>query len=163
MTEETIEKYEPVVATPLKNGEEAPALDEESYSTLEGMLKSRDEANHKMAQLILNTCDIRKSIYWIWKLSKSYYTNNMVNLRTKASREFRDKSELFHIACCSAIKFAEHLNKKGWITPEIYQKLEPEILNHVQRQVKNTFYDVTIKIKEEYKELANTKTSIPTI
>ena len=158
--EQTIEKYEPVVATPLKNGETAPVLDEESFETLVSMLKSNDEANHKMAQLILNTCDIRKSIYWIWRLSRSYYTNNMVNLRTKASREFRDKSDLFSLAVYSAMAFGKHLSNKGWLTPDIYQKIEDEIVKHVGRQVNNQFYDVSITIKEEYKELAQTKTSI---
>ena len=61
------------------------------------MLMSRDTADHKMAQLILNTCDIEKSIYWIWKLSRQA-SNIMVNLRTKAGRNFKEHSRLFLIS-----------------------------------------------------------------
>jgi len=158
--EEVIEKYVPVVATPLKDGEAAPILDEEKFNTLLGMLKSGDEGNHKIAQLILNTCDIQKSIYWIWRLIKTAGHWNMVNLRTKASRAFRDKSELFNISNKSHLSFAEWLTYKDWMTPENYQKLEDEILNTLARQHTNKFYDVTISIRDKYKHLPFTKTPI---
>jgi len=147
-----IPKKEVVVATPLKNGEAAPILDEEKYNTLLGMLKSGDEGNHKIAQLILNTCDIEKSIYWIWKLSKSY-GSHMVNLRTKASRAFRDKSHLFNIWSKGPLSFAEFCTKHDWMTPEIYMKLEDEIVNAMNNQFRNTYYDVEFIIKDKYKHL----------
>jgi hypothetical protein len=149
-----------IVATPLKDGEAAPILDQEKHDTLLGMLKSGDEGNHKIAQLILNTCDIEKSIYWIWRITKTAGHWNMVNLRTKASRAFRDKSELFNISNKSHLVFAEWLIVKDWMTSEIYQKLEDEILNTLSRQQKNRFYDVTIRIRDKYKDLAFTKTPI---
>ena len=159
--EEVIEKYVPVVATPLKDGEAAPILDEAKYETLLGMLASRDEGNHKIAQLILNTCDIHKSIYWIWKLSKKH-AGNMVNLRTKASRTFRDKSMLFSIWGMQPLVFLEHCNRNDIITPEIYQKLEDDALESIVFQVRNTFYNVQITIKDKYKHLPFTKTPIQT-
>lgn len=159
--EETIEiqKYEPVVATPLKDGEIAPILNEETYNTLKGMITSRDEGNHKMAQLILNTCDIQKSIYWIWKLAR-HGSHNMVNLRTKASRSFRDKSQLFYIAHLTSTRFATHLAGKDWLTSEIYQTLEEEIIKEAANKVSNVFYDVELTIKDKYKDFAFTKTPI---
>lgn len=159
--EETIEiqKYEPVVATPLKDGEIAPILNEETYNTLKGMITSRDEGNHKMAQLILNTCDIQKSIYWIWKLAR-HGSHNMVNLRTKASRSFRDKSQLFYIAHLPSTRFATHLAGKDWLTSEIYQTLEEEIIKEAANKVSNVFYDVELTIKDKYKDFAFTKTPI---
>jgi hypothetical protein len=159
--EEVIEKYVPVVATPLKDGEATPILDEEKYETLLGMLSSRDEGNHKIAQLIFNTCDINKSIYWIWKLSRKQ-GSNMVNLRTKASRAFRDKSRLFSIWNLAPLSFLEHCNRNDIITPEIYQRLEDDVLTSIVYQVRNTFYDVQITIKDKYKHLPFTKTPIKT-
>jgi hypothetical protein len=150
-----------IVATPLKDGEAAPILDEEKYNTILGMLKSGDEGNHKIAQLILNTCDIEKSIYWIWRLTKVAGHWNMVNLRTKASRAFRDKSELFNISNKSHLAFAEWLIKKDWMTPENFQRLEDEVLNTLAKQHRNKFYDVTISIRDKYKHLPLTKTPIP--
>lgn len=135
---------------------EAVILNEETYESLHKMLVSSDEADHKMAQLILNTCDIEKSIYWIWKLSRNYYTcNRMVNLRTKASRNFRDHSRLFFISQKGHRSFAEFLATQNWLTPEIYQILEKEILQSNKSQCRNTFYDVNITIKDEYKHLTN--------
>lgn len=157
--EEVVETYIPIVATPLKNGEAAPILNEETYNTLKGMLASNDEHDHKMAQLILNTCDIKKSIYWIWKLCQKYISR-MINLRTKASRELRDKAHLYYIYGSSPIKFAEFLDKQGWITPEIYKHLESSIVSHVLTQVKNRFYNVEITIKDKYKDLPETVTPI---
>ena len=142
-----------ITASPVKG--EAVVLNEEIGQSLAKMLNSNDQADWKMAQLILNTCDIEKSIYWIWQLSrKSWYSNRMVNLRTKASRNFRDQSRLFHISQKSESPFAEFLNTQGWLTSEIYQKLEEEIVERTETQCSNTFYDVVITVKEKYKHLA---------
>ena len=142
-----------ITASPVKG--EAVVLNEEISQSLAKMLSSNDEADWKMAQLILNACDIEKSIYWIWQLSrKSWYSTRMVNLRTKASRNFRDHSRLFHISQKSERPFAEFLNTQGWLTPEIYQKLEEEIIERTETQCSNTFYDVVITVKEKYKHLA---------
>lgn len=157
--EEVVEKYYPVVATPLKDGETAPILNEETYNTLKGMLTGRDEGNHKMAQLILNTCDIQKSIYWIWKLAR-HGSHNMVNLRTKASRSFRDKASLFHISHLNSTRFAKYIASKDWLTSEIYQRLEEEIVKEAALRVSNDFYDVELTIKDKYKDFAFTKTPI---
>jgi len=156
-----ITKKPVIVATPLKDGEAAPILDEEKYNTLLGMLLSKDEGNHKIAQLILNTCDIEKSIYWIWKLSRKAGHWHMVNLRTKASRAFRDKVELFTIHSKDHLSFAEWLINKDWMTSENFQRLEDDILNTLTSQFRNKFYDVTITIRDKYKHLPLTKTPIP--
>jgi hypothetical protein len=148
-----MENKKVITASPVKG--EAVVLNEEISQSLAKMLGSNDEADWKMAQLILNTCDIEKSIYWIWQLSrKSWYSSRMVNLRTKASRNFRDESRLFHICNKSERPFAEFLNTQGWLTPEIYQKLEEEIIERTETQCSNTFYDVVITVKEKYKHLA---------
>ena len=150
-------QYIPLVASPLPG--EAPILNEETYNTLKGMLGSGNTEDHKMAQLILNTCDIQKSIYWIWLLGKKY-AYNMVNLRTKAGRAFRDKSKLFYISGKSPLAFAEWLDYAGWITPEIYQRLESDIIKRAVLAFSHKFYDVTIKIKDKYTYLANNTSEI---
>jgi hypothetical protein len=161
VVQELAQKYVPVVATPLKDGGSAPVLDEETYNTLLGMLKSNDEGNHKMAQLILNTCDIQKSIYWLWKITREgWITNNMVNLRTKASRSFRDLSNLYSICNMPPLRFAEFCNNKSWLTSEIYMKLEDDIIETLSNKFTNTFYDVDFKIKNKYEHLPLTKTTI---
>jgi hypothetical protein len=145
--------YTPLVATPIKG--EAPVLNAEVYETLKGMLRSPDEGNWKMAQMILNACDIKKSIYWIWKLTREGYASRMVNLRTKASRAFRDHSRLFYINSKGSLSFAEFCAREKMITPEIYQYLEEDIMNRADMQFRHTFYDTQYKIKDEYKHLNN--------
>jgi hypothetical protein len=149
--ETTEQNYVPLVATPTKSGV-VTILDEGSYTSLLSMLKSSNEEDWKMAQLVLNTCDIQKSIYWIWKLAR-YYCHRMVNLRTKASRYLREKADLFWISSQSGPKFVEHLEKKGWLTSEIYQIIEDETIERVKYQSQNKFYNVTIQVKDEYKHL----------
>jgi len=145
--------YTPLVATPIKG--EAPVLNAEVYETLKGMLRSPDEGNWKMAQMILNACDINKSIYWIWKLTREGYASRMVNLRTKASRTFRDHSRLFYINSKNGLSFAEFCAREKILTPEIYQYLEKDIMSRADLQFKHTFYDTQYKIKDKYKHLTN--------
>ena len=125
-------------------------INEETYNTLRNMLKSVDEGDHKMAQLILNQVDIPKSIYWIWKLSRDGYGNRMVNLRTKASRMFRDKSRLFYIWSKGPSEFASFLAREGWITPELFAILKKDVLQNLKFKSSNTFYDISINLKPQY-------------
>lgn len=161
VVQQLADKYVPITASPVKG--EAIVLDEESYNSLHKMLNSSNEDDHKIAQLALNTCDIQKSIYWIYKLSRGHWIcNRMVNLRTKASRNFRDHSNLFNIANKNPLHFADWCESKGWITPEIYQYLEEDIIKMAKRQFFHKFYDVEFKIKEEYKALPSNNNVITT-
>lgn len=148
-----------LTASPVQG--EALIIDEEKAKSLALMLMSRDTADHKMAQLILNTCDIEKSIYWIWRLSRKT-SNLMVNLRTKAGRNFKEHSRLFLISQKAERPFAEFLNTQGWLTPEIYQRLEKDIIERNLSQSSNTFYNVSITIKDEYKHLTLTPDAVIT-
>jgi hypothetical protein len=134
-------------------------LDEHSYETLRHILNSNDEGDHKMAQLILNQINIEKSIYWIWKLSRQGWSTSqrMVNLRTKASRQFRDDSDLFKLASMGESSLIEYLKKKGWLTPEIFQKLVTKMNSDLVFRLKGIscaqFYNFTMELKPEFKEL----------
>jgi hypothetical protein len=127
-------------------------LTEDNYQTLKGMLGSNDEGNHKMAQLILNQLDIKESIFYIWVLAK-HHANRMVNLRTKASRKFRDDCELFSLAYQNEEEFAQYLQRHDWLTEEHYQKLGSHIKDRIKRNHTNPFYNFHIKIKDQYEHL----------
>ena len=157
---EETKTYEPVVATPLKDGEAATILDEERYQTLKRMFGSNDEADHKMGQLILNGSDLGKSIYWIWQLGRDGFCYKMVNLRTKAGRFIKGRIDLYHLGGMSPLSFAEFCNRQGWLTPDIYHRLEDKVIDSVHNQFKNTFYNVAFQIKEEYHHLPINKLTI---
>ena len=129
-------------------------LTEESFETLKSMLQSKNEGDHKIAQLILNQLDIEANIMYIYDLAKNLYlSNNMVNLRTKASRQFRDASNLFYIANCSSYQFACWLLGKGWLTPERFQKLKPAIVKSLAFKDDNRFYRLHFEIRDDYRNL----------
>lgn len=146
-----MENKQELTTSPIEG--EVVILNKETYDSLLSMLKSSDSADWKIAQLILNRCDVEKSIYWIWELARRGFSSRMVNLRTKDSRKFRDESHLFTISYKNAREFAYHLNRSNILTSEIYQKLEEEIISQTKNQCTNTFYDVTLTIKEKYKHL----------
>lgn len=130
-------------------------LDEESYKTLYAMLKSGDEANISMAQVMLTQCNVKESIYWIWKLSTNVYVNNMVNLRTKLGRQFREDTNLFYMCSASDTKVTSWLKKKDWLTPWIWAQFKDEIRKKHQSNYSNEFFEVTLTLKPEY-EVYNT-------
>lgn len=127
-------------------------LTEDSANTLNKMLGSKDPADHLVARQILNQLDVEKSIYWIWQLAKNHNTR-MVYLRTKASREFNTKAQVFTISYKKSLEFAEWLNNKKWLTHDIYQALKDDINKTMKDKLKNVFFDSHITIKDYYKEL----------
>lgn len=131
-------------------------LNEDDYNSLLSMISSKDVENHTVAQAILNKCNVQESIYWIWKLAKhSYHTSRMVNLRTKASRNFRDTSDLYTIYCQSPESFCKYLINKDWLTPWIFEQCKNSIIEKITRQIKNEFFNINvIELKDKYKHFS---------
>lgn len=132
-------------------------LTEETYKSLDLMISSTDPENHKMAQLILNQCDVPKSIYWIWKLcGVNDYTRSerMVYRRTKASREFIKACDFEKLRWVKANEAVRYFQKKGWLTPEIYQLLKSQTIAELKEFNKhNLMYKVYFELKPEFKYL----------
>ena len=134
-------------------------LNEQTYERISQMLASTDEGDHKMAQLILNQVNIQLSIYWLWQLARKgwWITQRMVNLRTKASRQFRDDTSLFALSTMGESSFIDHLNKKDWLTPEIFQKLMTKLNSDIVFRLNgitcSKFYNFTMELKPEFKHL----------
>lgn len=155
----TVDENIEVVISPVNKVKTVPAklgtvLTENEYNTLRTMLKSSDHENHRMAQAILNQCDVKTSIYWIWKLAKGdSCSHRMVYLRTKASRDFRDECNLFDISYIKATEFALKMYEKKWMTPEMYKLLKPQILDELTtRNEKSNLYNVHVTIKDKFLE-----------
>ena len=126
-------------------------LNKDSYSTLDKMLRSRDVADHRVAQAILNQLNIEKSIMFIRMLAKNH-SSRMAYLRTKDGRKFAEESCLFRIAYANDCEFAEILNGKGWLHPEYYQELKDGIKKLIQKGTHHSFYDFHITIKDHYRD-----------
>jgi len=129
-------------------------LGEPEYHTLHKIFHSRDEADHMVGQQILNGCVIKDSIYWIWKLTRGHWPSNFVNLRTKASREFSEACNLFGIASMNKEDFAEWLvYTKQWMTPWIFQQLEPGIKELITKRAENKFFHIFSELTQRHREL----------
>lgn len=131
-------------------------ITEEVYERLNTMLDSPDEGNHKMAQLILNQCDVPKSIYWIWKLAHRDYwkAERMVYRRTKASRNFIAECDFDRLRNKNAAQALRYITRKGWATPEIYEKLQQSAVRELEMWVKsNDLYKIYFELKPELKHL----------
>lgn len=143
--EETIEKVSDVMS-------DTTILNENSYETLDKMLSSKDEADHKVAREILNQLKIRESIYYIYKLARKH-SHRMVYLRTKASRQFVKDTDLWNLSTTREWEFPIWLQKKGWLTTELFQKFKDYYLERVKQISRNEFYDIHVTIKDDYRDL----------
>lgn len=127
-------------------------LTDETFETVKNMLKSTDEGDWKMAQLILNQLHVQSNIVRIRELAR-HYANRMVNLRTKASRKFRDDCNLFYIAYTNNYEFVKWLEGKGWLTTDIFQSLKAEIVRQLAGQDHHKYYRLSFEVRDEYKHL----------
>jgi hypothetical protein len=85
----------------------------------------------------------------------------MVNLRTKASRKFRDETNLFYISYTNNYEFVKWLDGKGWLTTEIFQSLKPQIITQLKARDNHKFYKLSFEVKDEYKHLDPEQTLEP--
>lgn len=134
--------------------EDVSVLKEDGYKRLGDLLTSSDSENHVLAQVLLTKLDIGKSIYYIWLLCRRYKRCHlMVNLRTKAGRKFRDDTDLFRLQNMGAYAFAEWINRKGWLTKEVYNLVKEDVLLGFTSQSPNIFFDMYFVIKDEFAHL----------
>lgn len=129
-------------------------ITEKEYNSLKSMLESKDEGDHKIAQAILNQCNVEKSIYWIWRLADRH-ASRMVYLRTKASREFRDSCDLFGISYKDNYSFLKWLARRQWLTPEIFSYVKEDLLKELKCAFsdRNFFHNIHVELKEDFKHL----------
>lgn len=127
-------------------------ITEDTYETLAAMIRSNDPADHLVAQMLLVQVDVQKSIYWIWQLAR-INANRMVNLRTKAGREFRDACNLFYLANQSATTFGSWLIKRGWMNEDIYAKIKNNLIKEEENRTHSRFYKHTLELKDTLKWL----------
>lgn len=127
-------------------------LTDESFATVKGMLSSNDEGNWKMAQLILNQLHIQSNIVRIRELAR-HYSDRMVNLRTKASRKFRDDCSLFYISHTNNYEFVKWLERKNWLTTDIFQSFKEGIVKQLAMMDHHKYYRLSFEVRDEYRHL----------
>lgn len=122
-------------------------MDQELYERINGMLSSSDKEHYPIAEDILMTIDVDKSIYWMWKIMRPHWWR--FNRRRKAVREkITQHPILSHIVGRQIYPFAEWLVREGRMTEEIWGCLGKDVENTVKTRSNNQFYDVELKMKK---------------
>lgn len=122
-------------------------MDQELYQRIDGMLSSSDREHWPIAEDILMTVDVDKSIYWMWKIVRAHWWR--FNRRRKAVREkITQHRILSHIVGRPIYPFAEWLVREGRMTEEIWGYLGKDVENTIITRSNNQFYDVELKMKK---------------
>jgi len=122
-------------------------MDQELYERLDGMLSSSDTEHWPIAEDILMTVDVDKSIYWMWKLMRRHWWR--LNRRRKSVREKLTQNRTLQIIVSKTDHwFADWLVKEKRMTEELWNYLYPEIMKHMQHKVQNPWFDVELKMKK---------------
>ena len=122
-------------------------MDQELYERLDGMFNSSDKEHWPIAEDILMTVDVDKSIYWMWKLIRRHWWR--LNRRRKSVREKLTQNRTLQIIVSKTDHwFADWLVKEKRMTEELWNYLYPEIIKHMEYKTQNPWFDVELKMKK---------------
>ena len=122
-------------------------MDQELYERVNGMLSSSDREHWPIAEDILMTIDVDKSIYWMWKIMRNHWWR--FNRRRKAVREKITQQRILQIIVSKTDHwFADWLVKEKRMTEEIWNLMYPSVMKFMQSKVENPWFDVELKMKK---------------
>ena len=122
-------------------------MDQELYERVNGMLSSSDKEHYPIAEDILMTVDVDKSIYWMWKIVRNHWWR--FNRRRKAVREKITQQRTLQIIVSKTDHwFADWLVKEKRMTEEIWNLMYPSVMKFMQSKVENPWFDVELKMKK---------------
>jgi hypothetical protein len=126
---------------------------EETYELILTSLQSKDESEKLLGYELLGSCDVEKSIEYLWRICKeSYYYLSM-------GEQYKSIRMLMHTIGAEELRYMDHveflyfLKQKNWCTQEKFDRLEPLIRKSFIELVE-PFRDI-YKIKVEIKQLVD--------
>lgn len=154
---QSILKSLPIVSENDVMNEISPAvvIDQEVYKNLDLMLNSSDEKDKLTASEIIANSDIRKSIYYLWKLANQH-GHKLDRSRFKNIRLFVQKSEWRSLSGMTNGNFIKYLLEQKLLTSEIYNKLIAKAAEDRRPVLISRLFDIVITMtpKKEYLEYA---------
>lgn len=135
-------------------------LTPEEFNRCISLIKSNDPADWAILQQVMLSLNREACIIEIWTLARiNWY--RMVNLRTKAGREFASSLALSSLGNhAGGQQILKYLQTRGWLTPERFLLFKDKTLNDLSSQTNHQFYEVRIELRPEYKHLDPTDTLI---
>jgi hypothetical protein len=131
----------------------AAVIDEYTYDSIESMLDSSDDESQEVGVEILANCDIPKSMFYLWKLSKKYY-QVVVKVHTKNVRLFVERSDWGTLHGSNAEEFIEYLYDKKLLTKEYFQLLVGEASSNYKLSLNTPVFGIVLCPTEKYKKFA---------
>jgi len=143
----------------MENNILSTVLDENSYESVRAMFKSKSEADHLVAKHILWQCDVRKSMYYIWKLSTEHGIPGIItySVRDKIGKAFLRKVDIWQLSKLDEENFAEYLCDEKLLTTELFSKLSGEIIEEIKERSENKFYNVKLTINQKFAQYVKTE------
>ena len=120
-------------------------IDNETYLRLCDMLNSPDTGNHTLAQSIMVNCNVKKSIYYLWKIMKYHFYR--FNLREKSVRSMLTAMNYDQIRIFNVISFSSYLIQRNMMTEDIFKSMEPDLMDALTKASANQVFNVTFERK----------------
>ena len=129
-------------------------VDKDSYESIRNMLASSDESNHKIGADVLSSCDIAKSLYWIWKLAAKYQScvNNLSSY--KHIRLFIKKSDWNKVSSMDAEDYLEYAHKKGLLTSESFALVINDAAQLYAHRMSSDLFRIEMKPSSKYRSFS---------
>lgn len=146
--------------------------DADTYRSIYQMLDSTDDANIRLGINILTHCDLSgDSLLNIYKLARNFKYLTSTYRYTKNMHYFSNRTDWNKLAYFSPEELIVYAKENDKLTESILKELLPEIYNNKLDYInsqKSDFFDiietddmaVTIKIKNEWKELTKEKEQV---
>ena len=148
-----IAKKIPIVSENLILEQISPAsvIDEYTYDSVDSMLDSDDEESNIMGAEILANCNVSKSMFYIWKLARKYYSR-ITSVHTKNIRLFEEQSELRVLYNLDEEHFIEHLHQKGLLTKEYFDLLIANASKNYNVTLNTSVFQIVVTPSDKYRE-----------
>jgi len=152
----SISKKIPIVSEDVILDQMSPStiIDQEVYESIVSMFQSTDRTNHEIGIEIMANCDIKKSIFYLWRLNKgwSYKINNS---RMKNIRLFVERSAWKDLYGMDAEDFIEYMYTNDYLTKEFYQELIKTVAENYKDKLESPVFKITLAPSEKYKEYSD--------
>ena len=126
-------------------------VDEGVYEGIVSMFSSSDSSNYDVARELLANCDISKSIFYIWKLSKQF-SYQLYNSRMKNIKLFVERSAWKKLYSMSEEEFIEYMYENDYLTKEFYIELVKMAAKKYENTLKSPVFKMKIEPSDKYKE-----------
>lgn len=133
-------------------------IDIDFYENIRAMLSSRNQTDINMGCEILANCDIEKSYFYLFKLSKYFWNSVRNNSTIKNIRMFRENAKWDELYRMPEDEFAGMMHAQGRLTRP--QMLELMHMSAERFKIKSDLFDIVLVPKQKFENIVTKEDSI---